>query len=88
MLSIIVDARACDALMRAAGKKLVAYAALVRAERIVGLTTTSPPLFVVRCDDSDARSLLATAEQHCPAAVHDIRLAIDEARKTGRTSGP
>lgn len=84
MLSIIVDARAFNALMRVAGKTLVAYAALARAETIVGLTITSPPLFVVRCDDLDAQSLLATAEQDCPAAVRDIRLAIDEARKTPR----
>lgn len=80
MLNIVLDAPAYDALMRVAGTSLVAYVALVRAETIVGLTTTSPSIFVVRCDDIEARSPLTVAERDCPAAAPDIRLAVQAPR--------
>jgi hypothetical protein len=87
MFTIVVDARGYEALVQIAERTLVADVAIARAERIVGLTRNSPAIFVVRCDDVEAWSLLAAAERDSPAAARDIRQAMSVMRSAGRHTG-
>jgi hypothetical protein len=66
-----------ECLMAHVSESSSAFNPLQTAIHLHGYGTT-PAHAVVKCDLAAATELLAVAEQHCKAAVHDIKIAIKE----------
>lgn len=87
-MSLVLSQREYDALMHVVRKALIDGSALVRAQKIAGLTAHSPPIFIVRCDETEGRLLLAAAERERPADVRALRAALDEAGRPLGSGSP
>jgi hypothetical protein len=76
-VEIVLTEESHQCLMDHVSESSSAFDPLQAAIHLHGYGTT-PAHAVVKCDLAAATELLAVAEQHCKAAVHDIKIAIGE----------